>query len=116
MPRVKTNGYTHITFMRDGRQDNGEKRVGVIPGVEVGDQFKYKTQLYFIKNFFFYIMRYKNTKSSVLYLYFKLCFVFKFITNLNFKDYMNPLSSLTCFSSLINIVYVYRIVLTCGPV
>lgn len=32
-------------LMRDGKNVNGEKRVGVVPGVEVGDVFTYKAQL-----------------------------------------------------------------------
>lgn len=41
----QTDRCTWDILMRDMKQVNGEKRVGVVPGVEVRDQFKYKAQL-----------------------------------------------------------------------
>lgn len=43
--KSQTDRDTQDILIRDGKQVNGEKRIGVVHGVEVGDNFKYKSQL-----------------------------------------------------------------------
>lgn len=53
MPRIKYISWYTFIIIREGKQVYGEKMVGVILGVEVGNEFQYEQELNIIRlNFY----------------------------------------------------------------